>query len=159
MLMMKSQAFQIIYLQSTEKQREHWNTKIKLKNLQARSIKLPLHVFFSLNWALNIKSLSSIISISPWHRESLLLPTARTNSGLSNSFLWEANRENERGGHDQKVGINTERRELTSMSLSAILTGRGGRSLRESRPVTCWQNVKAHTLSPTLASTSRLCWL
>lgn len=52
--MMKSQDFQIIYLQSNEKQWEHWNTKIKLKNLQAQSMKLPLHVFFSLNWALNI---------------------------------------------------------------------------------------------------------
>lgn len=54
--MMKSQDFQIIYLQSNEKQSEHWNTKIKLKNVQAQSIKLPLHVFFSLNWVLNIKS-------------------------------------------------------------------------------------------------------
>lgn len=42
------------------------------------------------------------------------------------------------------------------MSLSAILTGRGGRSLSQSGPVTCWRNAKAHTLSKTLASTSRL---
>lgn len=56
----------------------------------------------------------------------------------------------------QKAGINEERRELTSMSLSAILTGRGGRSLRESRPVTCWQKSKAHTLSTKLEWTPRL---
>lgn len=79
-----------------------------------------------------------------------------TNSGLTNSFLCKANREIKRGDKAQKVGFNKQRTELTSMSLSAILTGRGGRSLSESRPVTCWRNAKAHTLLKTLASTSRL---
>lgn len=99
MLMIKSQDFQIIYLQSNGKRREHWNTKKnQAEKFTSPKYETPLACIFLFKLSIEYKKSSSIISISSPHRQlasphsmhRCLVPMpvfTRTNSGSSNGFF------------------------------------------------------------------------